>query len=47
MTLEQFNELVNRGYAGGALAVIAGILLLIYLKIDSKKTISKKTKKTP
>jgi len=46
MTLEQFNELVNKGYIALGLMAIAFALLLNYLRSSDNK-ISKKTKKTP
>lgn len=37
MTLDQLNELINRGYVGLGLLAIAFALLLIYSRMSSKK----------
>ena len=42
MTLDQLNELINRGYVGMGLLAIAFALLLIYAKINPEKVSRKK-----
>ena len=38
MTLDQINELINRGYVGLGLAVIAILLILIYEKRSKRSS---------
>ena len=41
MTIDQFNEFINKGQAASALLVIAFLMLLIYHKVSRRQTLKK------